>query len=158
MAGIGIESNGRIEKTAVYYNGECLKGIKELFINLDEEGTYDGIIQYEGIDKNIHTKNIFSDYMTNLQIADPPFTEEEALNLQLVEIESGGEIESTMVYQNEEPLEGIVSLFIHIKGTENKNSLRNLFSSRKNIPDEVQFKAQITFRNEDGSIETEDIF
>jgi hypothetical protein len=158
MATLGIESNGLLEKTAVYYNGEQLGGIREIFLNLDEDGIFDAIIQYEGKDKEIHTKQIFNDYPENARITEPSFTEEEAMDMQLLTVESDGDIESTMVFLNDEPLEGIVSLFVHIKGAQNKNGIKSLFSLKPNIPDHVEFKAEITFRNEDDSIETEDIF
>lgn len=157
MPTFAIESNGRLEKTAVYYNGEQISGIKELFINIDEDGTFDSLIQYEGTNKQIYTKNIFLDYLDNIKVIDPVFTEEEAQLLQLFTIESNGELDDTYLYLNDELLEGVVNLFIHIKGVENKNGLRKLFN-KDNIPDTVEFKAEITFRNEDDSLETERIF
>lgn len=158
MATFGIESNGRLEKTAVYFNGEQLGGVKEIFLNLDEDGTFDAIIQYEGTDKQIYSKSIFNDYLENTKIVEPSFTDEDADELNLLEIQSDGDIESSIVYYNEQELEGLVSLFVHIKGTQSTNSIRNLFSSKKNIPDHVEFKAEFVFRNEDDSIETEAIF
>ena len=158
MPSIGIESNGRIEKTAVYYNGERVRGLKEIFLNLDENGTFDTIIQYEGSDKKIYTKQIFSEYLNNLKTDEPAFTEEEAIDLQLIDIESDGDIDTCMVYLNDEPLEGIVSLYIHIRGTATSNGIRSIFKSKENIPDHPEFKAEVTFRNEDDSIETEEIF
>ena len=158
MPTIGIESNGRLEKTAVYYNGEQIGGLKEIFLNLDEEGTFDSIIQYEGTDKQIYTKQIFTDYFENVRVVEPSFTEEESQELHLLELESNGEIENTVVFFDEETLGGIVSLFLHIKGTQNKNGIRSMFSLKKNIPEHVEFKAEITFRNEDGSFETENVF
>ncbi|MFP4544868.1 MAG: hypothetical protein ACLFQU_11600 [Candidatus Kapaibacterium sp.] len=158
MAEFSIESNGRLEKTAVYFNGEQLGGVKEIFLNLDEEGTFDAIIQYEGIDKQIHTKSIFDDTLAGLKVTEPSFTEDEARHLQLFTVESDGDIESTVVYLNNEPMEGIISLLVHIKGSENKTGgIKSLFQG-KNVPDAAEFKAQITFRNEDASLETEDIF
>jgi hypothetical protein len=158
MATLGIESNGRIEKTAVYLNGERIRGLKELFLNLDEQGTFDSIIQYEGSDKNLYTKQLFSDVLTYIVTAEPAFTEEEAVNLQYLEIESNGDIESTNILLNEEPLDGIVSLLLHIKAVESeKGTLKSIFSSKKQIAG-AEFKAQITYRNEDDSLETEDIF
>ena len=156
MATFSIESNGRLEKTAVYLNGEQLGGVKEVFLNLDENGAFDAIIQYEGTDKNIYSKQIFSDYLEGLRVVEPTFTEEEAEQLHLLTVESSGEIDSTIVYYDDQELEGIVSLFVHIKGTNQSTGLRSLF--RKEIPDHVEFKAEITFRNEDDSIEVERAF
>jgi antitoxin component YwqK of YwqJK toxin-antitoxin module len=158
MATLAIESNGRIEKTAVYYNGEQISGIKELFLNLDESGTFDAIMQYEGQDSKIYTKNIFSDTLVRLKTTEPSFTEEEAENLILFTIESNGEIDNTALYQNDEPLEGVVSLFIHIKSGNRKSSILQAFSSNSTNDMDSIFKAEITFRNEDDSLETEDIF
>jgi hypothetical protein len=158
MATFGIESNGRLEKTALYYNGEQIGGVKEIFLNLDEDGTFDSIIQYEGKDKQHYTKNIFRDYLTNIKVSEPSFTEEEAAELQLLEIESDGDIENTMVFLNEENLEGIVNVLIHIKSTQEPNSLHKFFAGKKYVPDHIEFKAEITFRNEDDSLETEEVF
>jgi len=157
MPTLAIESNGRLEKTAVYYNGEQISGIKELFINIDEDGTFDALIQYDGTNKQIYTKNIFLEYLDNVKVIKPVFTEEEAKFLQLFTIESNGDLDDTYLYLNDELLEGVVNLFIHIKGVENKNGLRKLLN-KNNIPDTIEFKAEITFRNEDDSLETERIF
>ncbi|MFY8160548.1 MAG: hypothetical protein ACOVNU_04400, partial [Candidatus Kapaibacteriota bacterium] len=66
-----IESNGLIENTVIYYNGKQIAGIKEVFLNLDEEGTFDSIIKYTGTDGALYTKNIFTDYLTNLKTTEP---------------------------------------------------------------------------------------
>lgn len=158
MATFSIESNGLLEKTAVYYNGQQVGGVKEVFLNLDEEGTFDAIIQYEGADKQIHTKQIFSDYLAGIKTVPPAFTEEEAQELLLFTVESEGDIDTAMVFINEEQQDGIVSVFVHIKGTEEQGGIKSLFSLKKQIPDHPEFVAQITYRNEDESIETEDIF
>jgi hypothetical protein len=158
MATFAIESNGRLEKTALYYNGEQVGGVKEIFLNLDEDGTFDSIIQYEGMDKQSYTKNIFRDYLTNIKVTEPSFTEEEAAELQIFEIESDGDIENTLVFLNDENLEGVVSILIHIKSTQESNSLHKFFAGKKYVPDHIEFKAEIVFRNEDNTLETEEIF
>ncbi len=157
MATLAIESNGLIEKTAVYYNGEQISGVKELFLSLDEDGTFDAFIQYEGSDNNLYTKQIFSDYLENIKIIEPTFTEEEALELHLLTIESNGDIDDTVVFYDEEPLEGIVRLFLHIKGTSKPSGFTKLFKS-KDVTDKPTFKTEITFRNENDEYETETIF
>lgn len=157
MATLAIESNGRLEKTAVYYNGEQISGIKEIFLNLDEEGTFDSIIQYEGSNKHIYTKNIFNEYLDNIQIVEPSFTEEEAQSLRLFSVDSDGVIDNTILFLNDAELEGVVNVLVHIKGVETKTGLRALFN-KDTIPDTVEFKAEITYRNEDDSLETENIF
>lgn len=155
---LGIESNGTIEKTAVYYNGEQLGGLRELFLNLNEDGTFDSVIVYLGSDGNEYTKNPFSDYLDNVQFREPSFTEEEASNLQLVEIESDGNIENTTVYYNSELLDGLVEMFVHIKSpAQNKSRVYSLFKSGK-VNESPDFIANFTFRYEDGSIITERIF
>lgn len=159
MATFTIESNGRLEKTAVYFNGEQISGIKEIFVNIDEDGTFDAIIQYEGNDKQIHTKTIFEEsYLDNVKVVEPSFTESEAAELQEFTVESDGDLGNTWLFQNEEQLDGVVEVLIHIKAAENKNGLKALFSNKNKIPDQVEFKAEITFRNEDDSLETEAIF
>jgi hypothetical protein len=158
MATFGIESNGRLEKTAVYFNGEQLGGVKEIFLNLDETGTFDAIIQYEGTDKNLYTKQLFLDYLDNVKITDPSFTEEDAADLQLLEVESNGDINNTTVNFNRETLSGIVSIFVHIKAPQVKHGIRSYFENKSNIPDTVEFKAEITFRNEDDTLTTEAVY
>lgn len=158
MATLGIESNGTIEKTAIYYNGQQLGGLRELFLNLNEDGTFDSVIVYLGSDGNEYTKNPFSDYLDNVQFREPSFTEEEASNLQLVEIESDGNIENTTVYYNSEFLDGLVELFIHIKSpTQNKSRISSLFKSGR-VSEGTNFIANFTFRYENGNIITEEIF
>jgi hypothetical protein len=157
MATFSIESNGRLEKTALYFNGEQIGGVKELFLNIDEEGTFDAIIQYEGTDKKIHSKHIFNDYLEFLQVVEPSFTEEEAQSLRALTIDSEGEIEDTLVLLDDEQEEGIVSLFVHIKAANNPKGLKAFFN-KNNIPEHPEFKAEIVFRYDDGSLETEEIF
>jgi hypothetical protein len=160
MATIGIESNGRLERTAVYYNGEQISGLKELLLNLDEDGTFDSVIQYEGSDKILYNKNIFSDSLTNIKIVEPSFTEDEAMNLRLFEIDSNGDIENTVVFLNSDELQGIVNLYLHIKSshTPRGSGLMNFFGRHKDLPEEAEFKAEFTFRNDDDTLSTEGIF
>lgn len=159
MPKFAVESNGRIEKTAIYYNGEQMAGVKEVFLNMSEDGTFDAVIQYMGSDGTLHAKQIFTDHMDSLKTMSPSFTEEEAQQLQLLVVESGGEIDSTVVTVNDQPLDGITSLIVHIKAPEKLESggLKSLFSSKK-IPEYTDFKAEMTFRNEDGSLSTENVF
>ena len=159
MPKFAIESNGRIEKTAVYYNGEQIAGVKEVFLNLGEDGTFDAVLQYMGSDGVVHAKQIFVDHLDALKTMSPSFTEEEAQQLQLLCVESSGEIENSVVTINDQPLDGITSLIVHIKAPEKQESggLRSLFSSKK-IPEYTDFKAEMTFRNEDGSLSTENVF
>jgi hypothetical protein len=158
MATLSIESNGMLERTAVYYNGSQISGIKELMISLDEDGTFDTLIQYEGIDKEIYTKNIFTDHLTNIKTVPPSFTEEESMSLQLFTVESDGDIGNTTVFLNEESLDGVVNVLIHIKAKQNKSGLSSLFAKKEIYDNDVTFKSEITYRNEDESLETEDIF
>ena len=159
MPTFAIESNGLLEKTAVYYNGEQLGGVREIFLNIDEEGTFDAIIQYVGKRGEVLSKQIFTDYLDDVRIVPPAFSEEEARNLRMLTVESNGDLDSTLILVNDEPLEGVVSLYVHIKsgGVQNKSGLRALFG-KDTIPDRDEFRAEITFRNEDDSLETEGIF
>ena len=101
MAVLSIEGNGLLEKTAVYYNGSQISGIKEIFVNLDEDGTFDALIQYEGTDKELYTKQVFEDYLNNIKIVSPSFTEEESKMMQLFTIDSDGSISGTTLFLNE---------------------------------------------------------
>lgn len=159
MRTLAIESNGRIEKTAVYINGEQIAGIRELFLQIDEEGSFNTVIEYTGTDGQAYTKNIFADHLHNIKTVPPTFTEEEAQELQLLVIESDGDVEDTLLTFNDEPLEGVVELLIHIQREElqQKRSITSLFS-KKQETGMVSFKAEITFRDEDDSLVTEDIF
>ena len=158
MPEFSIESNGRIEKTAVYYNGEQIGGIKEVFLNLDEDGAFDAVIQYKGSDGEIYSKEIFNDYMTNMKVVEPSFTEEEAESLRLLSVASSGEIDTTVVALDGEEQNGITSLFVHIKsGEHTKSGLASLFKG-KSIPEAPEFKAEITYRYANEVIETESVF
>ncbi len=159
MRTLGIESNGRIEKTAIYINGEQIAGIKELFLNLDEDGTFDAIIQYEGSDKQIYNKSVFSDYLENIKTREPSFTEDEASELNILSIDSDGEIDNTLVNLNEEEVEGLVSILVHIKAGSAKESSGIMgFFKKSDSTEGTTFKAEATFRNEDDTLETERIF
>ncbi len=158
MATFSIESNGRIEKTAIYFNGEQLSGIKEVFLNLDEEGSFDAILQYEGTDKQVYTKQIFTEQLTAIKTVSPSFTEEDAIELITLTVESDGNIDNTIIIIGEEVMEGVVSIFIHLKGAENKSGIRKIFGNKMQIPNIPEFRAEITFRNEDGTLDMEAIF
>lgn len=159
MKSFSIESNGRLENTAIYLNGEQLGGVKEIFLNLDEDGAFDAILRYEGSDKNIYTKQIFTDYMEHVKVRTPSYSEEEAENLQLLTIESDGDIQNTTVLRNDEPLDGIVSLFVHLKNNAAKDGgIKALFSRAPESTEPIVFQADITFRNSDGSTEVEGVF
>lgn len=158
MAVLAIESNGTIEMTAVYYNGNQLAGVRELFLNLDEDGTFETLIVYKDKFGQEIIKNPFVDYLDNIQLREPAFTEEEAKNLHLLEIESDGDIQNTLVYYDHQPLDGLVNLFLHIKAPIVKKSLISSLLGKGKYTDNVEYKAMFTFRYEDGRIETEDIF
>lgn len=160
MAQFSIESNGRLEDTAIYFNGKQIEGVKEIFLNLDEDGTFDSIIQYEGSDGVLYSKDIFNDYLANIKTRPPAYSEEDTDFLQLLTIESNGNIEQTFVFRNEEEQFGIVSLLIHVKGSGSvsRPSLKSIFSSKKNIPDIPEFKVEITYREDNGSLTTENVF
>ncbi len=160
MAEFSIEGNGRLEKTAVYYNGEQLDGIRELFLNLDENGTFDALMVYEGADARLYTKNVFTDYLENVRTEPPGFTEEEARALSMITVISDGDIGNTVVLRNNEEQFGIVSVYVHIKAPSlpEGRGLRAFFGGSKNIPEATEFKAEIVYREENGSLTTENIF
>lgn len=158
MATFVIESNGRIEKTAVYFNGDQLGGLKELMLNLDEDGTFDAVIQYEGTNGQLYIKNIFEDNLENLKVVEPSFTEEEARTLTQLVVESDGDIENTNLFINEEPLDGVVRIFVHIKSNKIKESGLKAIFGKNDESFNADFKAEITFRNQDETLDTERIF
>lgn len=160
MRTFGIESNGRLENTAIYYNGEQLGGVREVFLNMDENGTFDAVITYEGTDKKLYTKAIFEDYFENVKVRPPSFTEEEARRLKLLLVDSDGDINNTTLTLNNEPLDGVTELFVHIKSgksDERAGGVRGLFGGDKQA-DPTTFRAEVTFRYDNGSTETERIF
>lgn len=161
VATFSVESNGRIEKTVCYFNGEQIGGIKEVFLNLEEDGTFDAVIQYTGRDGTLYNKQIFNEHLVYVQTEEPSFTEEEAAELRLLTVESNGDIENTNVFVNNEPLDGITSLFLHIKAPiagENSSFFGSLFGKKSGDSAPAEFKAEITFRNEDDTLTTEPIF
>lgn len=159
MVSISIVSNGRLEKTAIYINGEQITGLREIFISINEEGEFNSAIKYNSSNNNELVKNIFTDELPLIQVSEPSFTEEELMALQTITIESDGDLENTFVYWNEEEQEGIVSLFVHIKAPtkEKKPGLGGMFGKTSTLPDAV-CDAEITFREFDNSITVEKIF
>ncbi|MBL0333053.1 MAG: hypothetical protein IPP08_05215 [Chlorobiota bacterium] len=161
MVSISIESNGRLERTAIYYNGEQISKVKELLINIDEDGTFDSIIKYENTSGVIQAKNIFDDYLQDLITVEPRVSEEEAQNLHLLTIESDGTLNNTMVFINDVQQDGLTGLFIQLKGG-NLNDDKSFFgwmkTDTKSNTIDFTFKAEIKFRNEDNSIDTQNIF
>lgn len=141
MAEISIESNGRLENTAIYYNGEQVSGVKEIMLNIDENGSFDAILSYTGDDGRVYSKNVLIDFMDKLQTREPAFTEEEAASMRLLTVTSDGSLETTTVVRDGEEQSGIVSLFVDIKA-----------------PPETIFKAEITYRESDGQLTTEGVF
>lgn len=159
MRTFSMESNGRIEKTALYLNGEQIAGVKELLLHIDEDGVFDAIISYEGSDGQRRTKQLFTDHLEKLKVIPPVFTEEEARLLQLLSVESNGEVDDTVLYLNDEPLEGVVDILVHIKTAEQASGmLASLVKGKDAHGENNVFRAEVTFRNEDETIETERIF
>jgi len=160
MATFAIESNGRLENTAVYYNGEQLAGLRQVLLNLSEDGTFDALISYRGKDGQLYTKNPFTDYLDQVRTQPPSFTEEEARNLRQLVIESDGDIERTLVYLGGEPQEGIVHLYVNISVPDAPQPQGfSLFRRRPPTPtDRPVFQAEITFREADGTLTTEPVF
>lgn len=158
MRELSIESNGSLEKTAVYINGEQIGGIHQMMVHISENGDFDTIIVYEGTDKQMYTKNIFADYLDNLKKVPPTFTEEEAEFLRLLTVTSDGNIENTMVYINEEEQVGITDLLVQIqRGTPVQKSFTSMFKKQE-IGERPVFRAEVQYRNEDDSLSTEPVF
>jgi hypothetical protein len=158
MREFSIESNGSLEKTALYFNGEQIGGVRQLMLHISEEGDFDTILVYEGTDKNIYTKNIFTDYLDNIKKVPPSFTEEDADFLRLLAVQSDGSLENTMVLINDEPQDGIVDLLVNIeRGSAPASSGFSLFKKQEPLTG-ATFRAEIQYRNEDDSLSTESVF
>lgn len=160
MRTITIESNGRIEKTAVYVNGEQITGIRELLISIDEEGTFNGIISFVNTAGNLLTKQLFTDDLSQLQRREAAFSEEEAMDLRTLTIESDGMLENTSVYVNQEFIDGIISVMVHIMidAPQKKESVFSRIFSKYSPLMETRFISEIVLRNPDGSEIFESIF
>lgn len=162
MREFSIESNGSLDKTAIYLNGEQLSGVRQLMLHISENGDFDTIIAYEGVDKNVYTKNIFTDYLDNVKKIPPTFTDEDAQYLRLLTVESDGNLENTMVYINEEPQDGIVDLLVQIErgAAPQKTGLGGMFGKKDDLPagTGASFRAEVQYRNDDDSLSTESIF
>lgn len=160
MASFSIESNGRLENTTVYYNGEQLGGVREVFLNLDEDGTFDAILQYVGSNGETYTKQIFEDHLENLVVTEPSLTEEEALSRRILTIDSDGDIADTLVLLDDEPLDGMTNLLVHIKGSAKtgERGIRALFKTKEVVSESIEFRAEATYREDDDTLSTEKIF
>jgi len=160
MAEFSIEGNGRLEKTAIYYNGEQLNGVKEIFLNLDENGAFDAILMYVGTDGVAYTKNVFTDYLEKIATEPAGFTEEEARSLSIFTLISEGDIAQTTILRNNEEQGGVVSIYVHIKAPSMPpgGGLRAFFGGQKEIPEHTEFKAEIVYREDDGKLTTEGLF
>jgi hypothetical protein len=160
MREFSIESNGSLEKTAIYFNGEQLSGVRQIMLHISENGDFDTILVYEGSDKQIYTKNIFTDYLDNIKKVPPTFSEEEAEYLRMLTVQSDGDIGNTMVYVDDQPQEGIVDLIVHIeRGAPAQKSGFGLFGKKDDstaVPS--TFRAEIQYRNHDDTLSTENIF
>ncbi len=161
MAEFSIESNGSLEKTAIYYNGEQLAGVRQLVLHISEEGDFDTILVYEGTDKNIYTKNIFADYLDNIKKVPPTFTEEESQSLRYLSVQSDGTLENTFVLIDDEPQDGIVDLLVQIeRATPTQKTGFALFGKKDEVSSGTGsvFRAEVQYRNQDDSLSTENIF
>ncbi len=158
MRELSIESNGSLEKTAVYINGEQISGIHQLMLHINEDGDFDTILVYEGTDKQMYTKNLFSDYLDNIKKVPPTFTEEEAQYLRLLTVTSDGDLANTLVYINEEEQIGLTDLLVQVqRGAQAQKSLTSFFKKQEPAERPV-FRAEAQYRNEDDTISTELIF
>lgn len=159
MRTITIESNGRLERTAIYINGEQVTGIRELLISIDEEGTFNSIITF--IDKTgiQSTKQLFSDDLSHMKRIEASFTTEDSHQLQSFTVESDGDLEQTSLFMNNEFIEGVISVMIHLKieTQQPSSSLLSIFR-KKQLIHENFFQTEIVFRNSDGTQSVETIF
>jgi hypothetical protein len=150
MREVSIESNGSLEKTAVYINGEQIGGIHQMMIHISEDGDFETILVYEGTDKQMYTKNIFVDYLDNI--------EEDAQYLRLMLIASDGELANTVVYINEEEQMGLTDLIVQIQRGEQAQKSLTSFFKKQEPAERPTFRAEAQYRNEDDTLSTELIF
>lgn len=161
MATFGIESNGRIDRTALYLNGEQISGVQEVYIHITEDGTFDSVIRYKGSDGVERSKSLFDTFLENISVRPPAFSEEDAKYLRTFVIDSDGSLENTVLFLNDEELDGVTEVFLHIKAPQQKKSgFLSRFSSGSSGVEEhsAVFRAEISYRYDDGSIETEQVF
>jgi len=160
MRTISIESNGRLEKTAVYVNGEQVTGIRELLLSIDEEGTFNAIVSFVSTSGILLTKQVFTDDLSQLQRREVAFSEEEAMDLRSFAIESDGTLDNTSIFMNNEFIDGIISIMIHITietSQPKKGMFTKLFSKNSTLS-QTRFITEIVLRNPDGSELIESIF
>jgi hypothetical protein len=160
MRTISIESNGRIEKTAVYLNGEQITGIRELLVSIDEEGIFNAIISFTSATGVLLTKQLFVDDLSQLQRREAAFSDEEAMDLRSLSIESDGNLDNTSVFINNEFIDGIVSIMVHIMidSVQKKENVFTKIFSKNQTYSETRFLTEIVLRNPDGSESIESIF
>lgn len=159
MPEFSIESNGMIESTAVYYNGEQLAGVREVLLNIDETGVFDAVISYEDETGAMQTRQIFSDYLHGVRTREAAFTHEEAQALRLLTVQSDGDLESTIVAIDGEEQFGIIHLFAHIKAPPRDGGRsRSWFRKQADPTDRAEFRVEVTYRNDDDTTETEGVF
>ncbi|NBO70714.1 hypothetical protein EBV26_09570 [bacterium] len=160
MRTVTIESNGRIEKTAIYINGEQITGIKELLIAIDEESNFNAIISFEDNIGNVHTKQLFTDDLSSLKRKDPTFSMEDSEYLQSFTIESNGDLQETSLFIKDEFIEGVISILIHIKVDiqDSKTGFLSSIFDKKPKFTNTMFSNEIVFRNPDGTQSIETIF
>jgi hypothetical protein len=159
MREFSIESNGTLERTALYFNGEQIGGVRQLMLHISEQGDFDTIVVYEGTDKNIYTKNFFTDYLDNIKKSEPSFSEEDAEHLRLLVVQSDGNLESTMVYIDDVPQDGIVDLLVHIeRGDAPQTSGFAMFKKQTAPSTGATFRAEVQYRNQDDTLSTESVF
>ena len=159
MRTITIESNGRLERTAIYVNGEQVAGVRELLISIDEEGTFHSIISLISGSGIQVTKQLFTDDISQLQRKEAAFTSEESFQLQSFSIESDGDLEQTSLFMNDDFVVGVVSIIIHIRieTSQPTKSLFSWFTKHRNVHENV-FQTEIVFRNPNGTHSVESIF
>jgi len=143
-----IRSSGRLENTTVHLNGEQIVGVRELFLNLKEDGTFDNWITYESTSNEILSKELFREYLADLNVNAEGFA---AAGASLV-FESDGNIDGTTIWRNEQRLDGLVEIFVYLR-----NVKTGWFKWRRD-GQEDEFRAEAQFRNQDGSINGETIF
>lgn len=152
MRMLEIRSNGRLETTTLHLNGEQLVGVRELFIDLKEDGTFDAWLTYENADSQTLSKRLFSEYLEKLRVA-PAGEVTAPLAPRSLVIEGDGEIADTTIALDNERLDGLVELFVYLRRAQGGG-----FWKWKREGEHDEFMATATFRNEDGTLDHDTLF
>jgi hypothetical protein len=149
MRTLDIWSNGLIHQTILCFNSQQLVGVREFLLDLNEDGTFRVLINYEGADGEFRVKNPFTDHLVSLRTTS---LADDDVPRSVLTIESNGTIESTAISFNQQELSGVVSLLIYMR------RVREGVIHWLRHGDRDEFVSEITFREADGRLTQEVLF